>query len=235
MLRQTPRGVRVSQTNSRRVKSALFATTVLGAMIAMGTFGLGAAHAEGTCDISKFKNPDATLDTTGYLACVQPASVSAPKPADDCPTAELQLMATAEPSELSPGSTTTFTSVGFEPGSEVELFLCSTPTSLGTFTAGPDGKVEQSLTVPSGTVLGTHTVAAVGKRANGLELVSYAAVNVVSPSAVAPAPVATVSQSGALPVTGNDNGRTIAIGAALVVLGGAVIFGSAKARRPAND
>jgi len=202
-------------------------TTLIGVLVTMGSFGVGAAHADGTCDISDFKNPDATLDTTGYLACVQAASVSAPKPAEECPTADLQLMAVAEPSELSPGQQTQFDAVGFAPGSEVEIVLCSTPVSLGTFTAGADGRVSESLTVPAGTVLGAHTIAAVGKRANGLDQVAYAAITVVNPSTV------TQTQSGSLPVTGGDNGRTIAIGAALVVLGGAAVFGSAKARKPA--
>lgn len=216
----------MSQTSTKRAtKSALFVTALLGAIVTMGSFGVGAAHADGTCDISKFKNPDKSLDTTGYLACVQAASASAPKPAEDCPTADLQLMATANASELSPGYQTQFDAVGFAPGSDVEIFLCSTPVSLGTFTATAGGQVSESLTIPAGTVLGAHTIAAVGKRANGLDQVAYAAITVVNPS--------TTSQSGSLPVTGGDNGRTIAIGAALVVLGGAAVFGSAKARRPA--
>lgn len=220
----------MSQTTAkhRATKSALFVTALIGVLVTMGSFGVGAAHADGTCDISDFKNPDATLDTTGYLACVQAASVSAPKPAEECPTADLQLMAVAEPSELSPGLSTQFDAVGFAPGSEVGIVLCSTPVSLGTFTAGADGRVSESLTIPAGTVLGAHTIAAVGKRANGLDQVAYAAITVVNPSTTA-----AVSQSGSLPVTGGDNGRTIAIGAALVVLGGAAVFGSAKARKPA--
>lgn len=217
----------MSQTTARHraTKSALFVTALIGVVITMGSFGAGAAHAEGTCNIADFKNPDATLDTTGYLACVQAASVSAPKPAEGCPTADLELMAIAEPSELSPGQQTQFDAVGFAPGSEVKIVLCSPTVDLGTYNAGSDGRESELLTIPAGTVLGAHTIAAVGKKANGLDQVAYAAITVVNPS--------TTSQSGALPVTGSDNGRTIAIGAALVVLGGAAVFGSAKARRPA--
>src|SRR5437764_10944529 len=87
---RTPRGVVVSQTSMRHraIVIALFVTALVGAMVTMGTFGFSSAHAQSSssCDISKFKNPDGSLDTTGYLACVQAASVSAPKPAQECPT-----------------------------------------------------------------------------------------------------------------------------------------------------
>ncbi len=211
----------------RAILIALFVTAIIGAVFTMGVVGASSAHAQtSSCDIAKFKNPDGTLDTTGYLACVSAASASAPKPAADCPTADLQLMAAVDPSEAVPSQQVTFTAIGFAPDSQVETFICSTPISLGTFTADSTGQVSQVLQIPAGTTLGAHTIAAVGKRSNGLDQVAYAAVTVVSSSSS--------SSSGSLPTTGSDNGKLVAIGAALMVLGAAAVFGSTRARRPAT-
>jgi len=214
----------VSQTSTRHraIVIALFVTALVGAVIALSAVGASPASAQSSCDISQFKNPDGTLDTTGYLACVQQASVQAAKPATDCPTATLQLAASADPATLSPGQSTNFTAVGFAPNSDVSIFICSTPVNLGTFQADSTGRVAVTVTIPAGTTLGAHTLAAVGNRSNGLSQVAYAAIQVVSPTT-----------TGTLPTTGSDNGKLIAMGAALVVLGGAAVFGSTRARRPA--
>ena len=229
-LRETPRGVSVSQNSSIRQRAmfvALFVVALFGAMAAMGIVGMGSAHAQTTCDISNFKNPDGTLDTTGYLACVAQAGGTTPKPASDCPTADIQIMASADPSTLQIGQTTKFSASGFAPDSDVSVYVCSTPVNLGTFKADAAGNVNANVTIPAGTVLGQHTLAAVGKRANGLDQVAYAAIVVVSST--------TTGTSGSLPVTGSDSGRMVALGAALVLLGGAAVFGSMRARRPATS
>jgi hypothetical protein len=212
----------------RAILVALFVTAICGALFTMGTIGATSAHAQSSssCDISKFKNPDGSLDTTGYLSCVAASNATAPKPAADCPTADTQLMATVDPAEAVVGQSVLFSAVGFAPSSEVQVFICSTPISLGTFTADASGQVSQTLTIPAGTVLGAHTIAAVGKRSNGLDQVAYAAVTVVSTSSGS-------TSSGTLPTTGSDNGRLVAMGAALMVLGAAAVFGSTRARRPA--
>lgn len=188
----------------------------------MGAFS-STAHAQtaDACDISDFINPDKSIDTTGYLACVQFHSDTTPQPSPDCPTADLQLAATADPNILEINQVTQFTAVGFAPDSDVNVVLCSTPVALGTFKADANGEVHQALTIPAGTVLGAHTIAATGNRSNGLQQVAYAAITVVA------APT-----TGTLPTTGSDTGRMIAIGAALLVLGGAAIFGSTRVRRP---
>jgi LPXTG-motif cell wall-anchored protein len=207
---------------------ALFVVGLFGAMAAMGLIGTSSAGAQTTCDISNFKNPDGTLDTTGYLACVAQTSGQTPQPASDCPTADVQIMASADPSTLTIGQTTKFSASGFAPDSDVQIFICSTPVNLGTFRADASGNVNANVTIPAGTVLGQHTLAAVGNRANGLSQVAYAAIVVVS------APVAT-SPGGTLPVTGSDSGRMVALAAALVLLGGAAVVGSMRARRPATS
>jgi len=201
---------------------SLFVTALFGAIVTVGVFGSGEAHAQSSCAIGNFVNPDKTIDTTGYLACVAAASASAVKPSADCPIAEIQLLGTADPSTVSPGQSVNYGFVGFRPDSPVELFICSTPVSLGNLTADASGNVNGTVTIPSGTVLGAHTLAATGARSNGLNQVAYASITVVS-----------ATPTGTLPTTGTENGRLIAMGAALVVLGGAAIFGSTRARRPA--
>jgi LPXTG-motif cell wall-anchored protein len=205
---------------------ALFVTALLAAVVTLGTFrAQSAGAATASCDISNFKNPDSSLDTTGYLACVAAASANAPKPSADCPTADIELAATADPATVEPGGSTLFTAVSFTPGSTVSVVICSTPVSLGTFTVDSTGHVSQTVTIPAGTTLGAHTIAAVGTRTNGLAQVAYAAVDVEQ---------ATTTSTGTLPTTGSDSGKLIAMGAALVLLGGAAIFGSTRARRPAT-
>ena len=211
----------------RAIMIALFVTALLGALFTVGVVRVGPAKAQGStpgCAISQFINPDKTLDTTGYLACVAAASAGAVQPGPDCPTADLLLLASADPSTVSPGQSTSFAAGGFAPGSSVDCVLCSTPVLLGTFPADDSGNVARAVVVPNGTSLGAHTVACAGARVNGIQQVAYAPLNVTSSTI-----------SGSLPTTGSDNGRLIAIGAALVVLGGAAVFGSVRARRPAAN
>lgn len=212
----------------RAIMIALFVMAVLAATVTMSGFWGSAANAQNStpgCDISQFVNPDKTLDTTGYLACVAAATAGAPQPGPDCPTADLLLLASAEPSTVSVGQSTNFSATGFAPGSNVECVLCSTPVLLGAGPADGSGNVNQTFQIPSGTSLGAHTIACSGARANGIRQVAYAPINVVGQGSTI---------SGSLPTTGSDNGKLIAFGAALIVLGGAAVFGSARARRPAT-
>jgi len=50
------------------------------------------------------------------------------------------------------------TGSGFTPGESLDLNLCSTPVSLGTVTADTNGDVLSTVTIPSGTTLGAHTI-----------------------------------------------------------------------------
>jgi hypothetical protein len=207
----------------RALVAAVFVTTVLAAVITMGTFGAHAAHAQSsTCDISKFKNPDNSIDTSGYLACFALTNPQNPHPSPDCPTATIEIAATADPATVTPGGTVTFTAVSFAPGSTVQVSACSTPVSLGTLTVDSSGHINSSVTMPAGTTLGAHTIAAVGVRTNGLTQVAYAAVDVEEPA---------TTSTGALPTTGSDSGKLLATGATLVLLGAAAVFGSTRARR----
>jgi hypothetical protein len=68
------------KTHKRTVTALVFAAALFGAVVAMTGFGLGAAQAQpNPCDIRNFQTPDGGTDTTGYLACVQGTSVTAPE------------------------------------------------------------------------------------------------------------------------------------------------------------
>jgi hypothetical protein len=56
---------------------------------------------------------------------------------------------------------------GYLPGSVVELFVYSTPVSLGSVVAGPDGAFTIEVTLPEGLAAGTHHLVATGVDADG--------------------------------------------------------------------
>jgi hypothetical protein len=66
---------------------------------------------------------------------------------------------------------------GYRPGARVKLVLHSTPTPLGTMTADANGMIDGSVTIPSSTPDGSHTVTASGASADGT-LTQSAPVNV---------------------------------------------------------
>jgi LPXTG-motif cell wall-anchored protein len=51
---------------------------------------------------------------------------------------------------------------GFKPGSEVEVWVFSTPTFLGTATVSADGTFSKFFTIPSSIEAGNHTLQAEG-------------------------------------------------------------------------
>lgn len=56
---------------------------------------------------------------------------------------------------------------GFKPGSLVEVWLFSTPVSLGTAVVGPDGRVSGTFTIPANIEDGPHRIAVTAKLSNG--------------------------------------------------------------------
>ena len=56
---------------------------------------------------------------------------------------------------------------GFEPGSQVEVWLFSTPTKLGSAVVGADGSINGLFTIPMGIKSGSHRVVVTAKLANG--------------------------------------------------------------------
>ncbi len=59
------------------------------------------------------------------------------------------------------------TGFGFKPGSEVEIWVFSTPTLLGTATVKADGTFSKSFTIPATLAVGRHTLQAEGLASSG--------------------------------------------------------------------
>jgi LPXTG-motif cell wall-anchored protein len=68
---------------------------------------------------------------------------------------------------VSDGGTLTLTGQGWLPGSQVDLTLFSTPVPLGTATVAADGSFTKTVTIPSSTPPGNHTIVMSGRDANG--------------------------------------------------------------------
>ena len=70
-----------------------------------------------------------------------------------------------------PGQSMTIVFNGFKPGSEVTVTLYSDPVLLGTFVSAPgefgQGVVEATITIPSNTPAGAHSIVATGIDLNG--------------------------------------------------------------------
>ena len=56
---------------------------------------------------------------------------------------------------------------GFKPGSDVDVWLFSTPQHLGTAVVGADGRVSGSFTIPKEVESGSHRIAVTAKLPNG--------------------------------------------------------------------
>ena len=212
---------------TRLRRSILVVATLVAAFAVIGAPATAGAQTE-PCDISNFTE-GTQVNTAGYLICLG-ALAQPPNPAADCPAADFRVDGVADPYQIAPGGTTTFSGYGFAPNGQVEIFICSTPISIGNFTADSLGNIVQAVTIPVGTSLGAHTLAAVGPNPAGRTQVAYAAINVVSTST----PATTTTTAGTLPTTGSDTGRLLAVGGALILLGGAALFGLLRSRRSAT-
>ncbi len=166
---------------------------------------------------------------TGYLTidCQAPTSH---KPPSDCPTADLAFGFDPDPGVVEAGGTTAIAGRSFVPGSDVSVYLCSTPILLTTVVAGTDSTVSASVTIPATTELGTHFIALVGRRQDTTQSqVYYGEIQVIAPPGAAAASPA----AGTLPVTGTDPTGPAASGLALVALGAAAVLGARRRTRPA--
>jgi LPXTG-motif cell wall-anchored protein len=100
------------------------------------------------------------------------------------------------------GQTITITVDGLTPGTQYEADLHSLPVLLGTSVAGPTGVLSLTVTIPTSTALGAHTITISPAGAPGTILASLA-----------------LTVSGTLAETGVDPGTGLAAGAVLLLLG----------------
>ena len=67
---------------------------------------------------------------------------------------------TTSTSSIGPGGSFTVSGSNFAPGGSVTIVLHSTPVTLAVTTADPTGSFSVSVTIPSDTVPGAHTIVA---------------------------------------------------------------------------
>jgi len=116
---------------------------------------------------------------------------------------------------LEPGGTVRVSGFGFQPASQVDVWLFSDPTYLGALTVAADGTFDGTLPVPALSD-GEHTLQANGISNDGQ--VRSANVGVVVRSTAVSDPV-TDPVTDTLPATGTSSGSTLAVVVALLALG----------------
>jgi LPXTG-motif cell wall-anchored protein len=108
----------------------------------------------------------------------------------------------------------------FVPGSPASFTFFSQPVNLGTATADADGVATLSVTIPSDATPGTHTITASGTGIDGEPLSVSTTVTVLADGAAG----ADDGATGGLPRTGSDPMPIARIAAALVAVGGGLLF-----------
>lgn len=72
---------------------------------------------------------------------------------------------------LESGDSVVIDAAGYSSGTEIETWMFSTPTKLGTMTADARGKVSATFSVPSTIEAGNHRLVLSGKNSNGADVV----------------------------------------------------------------
>lgn len=122
-----------------------------------------------------------------------------------------------------PGQTITITAGIFASGSTVTDTFFSQPVELGTATADADGIATLEGTIPLDATPGTHTITASGVAPDGSPLELSTTVTVLADDDGVEAPGAG-GTSGGLPRTGGESVPIARIGAALLAVGGGLLF-----------
>jgi len=127
-----------------------------------------------------------------------------------------------------PNSNSVFpvTCTGFLPGETVTLVLYSTPVTLGTTTADPQGSFSTTVTIPANTTPGNHTIVATGNTSG-----RTASTSIVVTSATTTGGTSTGGSSGGgLAFTGAHIAAMAGVGAIALALGGMLVFAGRRRR-----
>lgn len=164
-------------------------------------FGLSLANASAaSCDINRYIS-GGTVDVASYLQCESPSGA---------------------PNSVVPGGTVHFQGGGFASDSTVTIELHSISVVLTTTTANHVGNFSVDVVIPADATLGAHELVATGVDSAGNPMSNVLAITVVSPTA------GTGSTSGTLPVTGTNVGPYVGLGLALILVGGAAVWGARR-------
>lgn len=115
---------------------------------------------------------------------------------------------------ITAGGTVTVLVTGAKAQSQVEIWLHSTPVKLATASAGADGTLSYSVTIPASTEAGTHRIRVVEVSSGGESWSAPFTVTAASPSAI--------------PSTGVEPGTLIALATAFLC--GAIVLVAIKRR-----
>lgn len=119
--------------------------------------------------------------------------------------------------DVHPGDTILVTGTGVQPHAKVTLVLHSTPVTLGTVKADASGAFSATVTIPSSTPVGAHTIVVTAKAAGTADVTGSTPLTVVALPATDP--------GDQLAATGSASAGLGGIAAALVLAGaGAVLF-----------
>lgn len=139
--------------------------------------------------------------------------------------------AVAGSSQGQPGSRARMHGCGFNPNSNVDFHLNSTPRFLSNTTTGAAGAFDVELAIPSDAPLGRHTITATGVDASGRAKVESVAFTVVKPAAAGRS-AERARAEGELPRTGSNSSTVPMVlgSAALVGLGTVLVIGARRRR-----
>lgn len=122
-------------------------------------------------------------------------------------------------SSIGPGGSLIVHGSGFVPNEEITLTLQSAPVILATTTADATGSFSTTVTIPSTTDPGAHTIVATGATGDS------ATTSITVTGAVVP-----IATSRGLAFTGADIAAVSAVGAVALGLGGFLILSSRRRR-----
>jgi hypothetical protein len=126
------------------------------------------------------------------------------------------------------GCSITLSGTGFQPGETITIQLFSTPVTLGSTTADPQGAFTTTVTIPADTTPGNHTIVATGLT-SGITA-SFAIVVTGASTTGAVTPSAGTPSSGSLAFTGADIAAMAGVGAIALALGGMLVFAGRRRR-----
>lgn len=200
---------------ARRIRQLIAAALITSVVvIGFGAASQGMASAEPKCDAELFILPDGGFDLAAYLQCQNPDT---------------------EDPTVAPGGEVVISGGGYAPFSQVVVVLCigecddpgdPNPDDivLGTVITDQFGNFVWEGQLPAGIEEGDYGIEAEGIDSDGNPVVNTYEIEVVEPD----------DGGGGLPYTGSNTGRTVTIGAALVMLGAAAVTSTVRRRRSAS-
>jgi len=189
-------------------RTAAVGLVALAAVFGVGMFGgtAGAGTTQGTCGSYLY-------DTDLYLMLLGGPQV------------------TVTPGSLTPGSSATIQLSGWEPGSTVEVSVVDSAGvthTVGSVTIDGESIGQIVWVVPAAVAAGPATVQATGMGCLQVETTVQAALEILGSNTP---PTATSTTVGTLPVTGSSStGPLVGVGAALLVMGAAAVYGARRSR-----